>query len=81
MDRSVWSDPRILFHPHVLVPLRLDVSDGPDAELFAEEFRVQVVPTTIFVEADGREATRLEGARSIDDVLVALRNLERDLRD
>lgn len=81
MDRDVWSDPRILFHPLALVPLRLDVTGGPDAELLADEFRVQAIPTTILVDADGGEAMRLEGARSIDEVLSALRNLERDLED
>ncbi|MBK9265200.1 MAG: thioredoxin family protein [Polyangiaceae bacterium] len=81
MDRDVWSDPRILFHPLALVPLRLDVTGGPDAELLADEFRVQAIPTTILVDADGGEAMRLEGARSVDEVLSALRNLERDLED
>jgi thiol:disulfide interchange protein len=81
MDRDVWSDPRILFHPLALVPLRLDVTDGADAELWAEEFRVQALPTTILVGADGREVMRFDGVRSIDDVLSALRQLRDDTED
>jgi len=81
MDRSVWSDPRILFHPLAVVPLRIDVTDGPNAELWAEEFRVQAVPTTIFFDAEGRETKRLEGVQSIDDVLSALRQLGDDTED
>jgi thiol:disulfide interchange protein len=81
MDRGVWSDPRILFHPLAVVPLRIDVTEGPDAELWADEFRVQALPATIFFDAEGREATRLEGVRSIDDVLSALRQLEDDTED
>lgn len=81
MDRNVWSDPRILFHPLALVPLRIDVTGGPDAELWAEELRVQALPTTIFFDGDGHEAMRLEGVRSIDDVLSALRQLGDDPQD
>lgn len=81
MDRNVWSDPRILFHPVALVPLRIDVTEGPNAELWAEEFGVQAVPTTIVFDADGREAARLTGMRSIDDVLAALRQLGDDTED
>jgi thiol:disulfide interchange protein len=81
MDRSVWSDPRILFHPLAVVPLRIDVTEGPDAELWADALRVQALPTTIFFDAEGREATRLAGARSIEDVLSALRQLGDDTED
>ena len=81
MDRNVWSDPRILFHPLDVVPLRIDVTQGPDAELWADELRVQAIPTTIFMDAEGHEARRLEGVRSIDDVLSALRQLRDDTED
>lgn len=78
MDRNVWSDPRILFHPLAVVSLRIDLTAGPDAELWAEELHVQAVPSTIFIDADGREALRLKGERPIEDVLSALRRLEDD---
>jgi thiol:disulfide interchange protein len=81
MERHVWSDPRILFHPLAVVPLRIDVTDGPDAELWAEEFHVQGVPTTIFFDAEGHEAKRLNSVRSIDDVLAVLRQLQDDTED
>lgn len=81
MDREVWSDPRILFQPLAVVSLRLDVTEGPDAELWADEFRVRAVPTTIFFDSDGREAARLEGVRSVDEVLSALRQLGDDTLD
>lgn len=81
MDRLVWSDPRILFYPLQIVPLRVDVTDGPNAELLAEEFRVRRVPTIIFVNADGREVRRLDGVHSIDDVLSALREIAQENSD
>lgn len=81
MDRNVWSDPRILLGPHAVVPVRIDVTDGPDAELWAEEFRVQALPATIFFDADGRELMRFEGARSTEEVLGALRRIEKETSD
>lgn len=81
MDRQVWSDPQILFSSRAVVPLRIDVTDGPDAELWADEYRVTAVPTTIFFDADGYEAARLEGTRSVDEVLSALRQLGDDTLD
>lgn len=81
MDRNVWSDPRILIGPHLVVPVRIDVTDGPDAELWAEEFRVQALPATIFFDAEGRETMRFEGARSAEEVLAALRQIEKETSD
>lgn len=81
MDRQVWSDPRILFHSLTVVALRVDVTDGPNAELLAEELRVRGVPTTIFVDADGHEQKRFDGVRSIDEVLSGLREIARDNSD
>lgn len=81
MDRQVWSDPRILFHSLAVVALRVDVTDGPNAELLAEELGVRGVPTTIFVDADGHEQKRFDGVRSIDEVLSGLREIARDNSD
>jgi thiol:disulfide interchange protein len=81
MDRNVWSDPRILIGPHLVVPVRIDVTDGPDAELWADEFRVQALPATIFFDAEGRETMRFEGARSVEEVLAALRQIEKETSD
>lgn len=81
MDRGVWSDPRILFHPMPVVALRVDLTDGPNAELWAEEFHVQALPTTLFFNEEGREVKRLNGAQSVDDVLAALHQLQDDTED
>lgn len=81
MDRNVWSDPRILMGPHAVVPLRIDVTNETDAELLAEEFRVQALPTTIFFDVDGHEMTRFDGVRSIDEVLGVLRRIEMETSD
>jgi thiol:disulfide interchange protein len=76
MDRNVWSDPRVLFQKHAIVSLRLDLTGGPDAELWAEEYRVAAIPSTIFIDAEGHEVTRLEGSRSVEEVLTAMRAIE-----
>jgi thiol:disulfide interchange protein len=81
MERSVWSDPRILFHPLAVVSLRIDVTEGPNAELWADALHVQSIPATIFFDAEGRETTRFEGVRSVDDVLAVLRQLQDDTED
>jgi thiol:disulfide interchange protein len=81
MDRNVWSDPRILFHPRAVVPLRIDVTDGPDAELWAQEFAVRAIPAAIFFDAEGRETKRFEGVTSVDDVIGALRQIEEETTD
>ncbi len=76
MDRVVWSDPRILFQSHPVVPLRADVTDGPDAELMAAEFHVNAVPSVILLDENARELVRLEGPRSVEEVLTAMRAVE-----
>lgn len=74
MAREVWSDPRILLSSTPLVALRLDLTDEtPDAELWAQRYGTRTVPTTIVLDAEGREVARLEGACSVDEVLAAIR--------
>ncbi|UQA57998.1 thioredoxin family protein [Polyangium aurulentum] len=73
MEREVWSDPRILRHTAPLVALRIDLTDdGPDAELWVDRYGARAVPTTLVLDAAGREAARLEGQVSADEVLRAL---------
>jgi thiol:disulfide interchange protein len=73
MEREVWSDPRISSHAAPLVGLRIDLTDdGPDAELWAERYGARAVPTTLVLDTAGREAARLEGPVSADEVLRAL---------
>jgi thiol:disulfide interchange protein DsbD len=73
MEREVWSDPRIASYAEPLVALRIDLTDaGPDAELWAERYGARAVPTTLVLDASGRELGRLEGPVSADEVLRAL---------
>jgi hypothetical protein len=73
MEREVWSDPRIASYPEPIVALRIDLTDaGPDAELWAERYGARAVPTTLVIDALGREVGRLEGPASADEVLRAL---------
>lgn len=81
MEREVWSDPRILRHGAPLVALRIDLTnDGPDAELWADRYGARAVPTTLVLDSAGREAARLEGQVSAEEVLRALEKAAEDER-
>ncbi|MDI1434089.1 thioredoxin family protein [Polyangium sorediatum] len=79
MAREVWSDPRIQLQRTPLVALRIDLTDEtPDAELWAARYGVSTVPTTLVLDADGREVARLLGACTVEEVLAAIRKAAAD---
>ncbi|MGD8501579.1 MAG: thioredoxin family protein [Phycisphaerales bacterium] len=49
--------------------LRVDVLDIEKGPHFAEEYRVQIIPTQIFFDASGKERFRHEGFMSKEDIL------------
>jgi thiol:disulfide interchange protein len=73
MDREVWSDPRILSQRTPIVPLRIDLTaETPDNELWASRYGLRAMPSTIVFDAEGREAARMEGRCTVDEVLAAI---------
>jgi len=73
MDRQVWSDPRMLLQRSPIVALRIDATDeSPVAELLVAKYDLDVLPTTLVLDAEGREVARFKGVCDVEAVLEAL---------
>jgi len=73
LDRGVWSDPRVLRAARGFVALKLDLSAAEgDAELYAQHFGVRAVPTTVVLDAAGKQVGMLAGAFEAEDLLPVL---------
>jgi thiol:disulfide interchange protein len=74
MERTTWSDPRVGVASRRFIVLKLDVSSAEgDAELYAERYGVERIPSTLVVDTDGRTVAVLGGAVSADALLAAMR--------
>lgn len=70
MEKTTYADPRVHEAITGFVPLKID-SDAN--EIFAERYRAaDILPTTLFLDAEGREITRRVGLVSGDDLLAAM---------
>ncbi|HVK65216.1 MAG TPA: thioredoxin family protein [Polyangium sp.] len=79
MAREVWSDPRIQLQRTPIVALRIDLTEEtPDAESWAARYGVSSVPTTLVLDAEGREVARLSGPCTVEEVLAAIRKAAAD---
>jgi thiol:disulfide interchange protein len=77
MERRVWTDPAVIAKVRPFVPLRLDLTETEgNAELYAQHFDVQGLPTTIVLDAAGRRVAAIVGYRDAATVLEALRAAE-----
>lgn len=74
MERKAWSDPRVTEATRRFVALKLDVSSVEgDAELYAERYGIERIPSTLIVDAGGRTIAVLAGLASADALLATLR--------
>jgi thiol:disulfide interchange protein len=74
MERKVWTDPAVIAAARPFVQLRIDMTetDG-DAELYAQKYDVQGLPTTLLFAAGGRRVAAFTGMRDPAALADALR--------
>jgi thiol:disulfide interchange protein len=73
MERTTWSDPRVVEAARPFVALRLDVSAAEgDAERYAERYQVTGLPTTVLVDIHGARIAGLVGYQDADRLATAL---------
>jgi len=77
MDRRVWSNPRVAEAMQDVVALAIDVTDVDVGELYAARYDIHAVPSTLVFESTGQKATALAGFVDVDELLAALREVER----
>jgi len=75
MERTTWSDPRVLEAARPFVALRLDVTSAEgDAERYAERYQVTGMPTTVLIDARGNRVAGLTGYQDAALLAAALRS-------
>lgn len=73
MDREVWTDARVIRASNAFVALKIDVTRAEgDAELYAERYGAPVVPSIVFLDADGRRVGVVSGSTGAGEVLEAM---------
>jgi thioredoxin-like negative regulator of GroEL len=69
MEKTTFRDPGVLAAIEGFVPLKVDA----DADtVFVERYDIEIFPTTLFLDEDGREITRLTGLIEADPMLKSL---------
>jgi len=77
MDRTTWSDPRIIERAQSFVALRLDVTNADaNAQADADRFDLSMMPSTVILDFEGRELTRLDGYSGPDEMLAAMSRVD-----
>jgi thioredoxin-like negative regulator of GroEL len=70
MEKTTYRDPRILAAVEDFVSLKVDA----DADtVFVERYDIEIFPTTLFLDEEGREITRLTGLVEADPMLQSLK--------
>jgi thioredoxin:protein disulfide reductase len=78
LDRLAWADPRVRDEMARFVPVKVDGTDSTDeVSAIQERYRVQGMPTVVFIDSAGREVTdRIIGAVDADEMLQRLRAVQ-----
>jgi len=77
MDRTTWSDPRVLERVQSFVPLRLDVTNADaNAQAEADRFDLSMMPSIVILDFGGRELARIDGFAGPDEVLAAMAGVD-----
>ncbi len=75
MERTTWSDPRVLAAARPFVALRLDVTEAEgDAERYAERYQVTAMPMTVLLDARGVRVAALVGSQDAAKLAAALQS-------
>jgi thioredoxin-like negative regulator of GroEL len=69
MDETTYRDPEVVRATASFVPVKVD---HDVQELFVERHRVEALPLVLFLDAEGREISRLAGLLSAEELLEAM---------
>jgi thiol-disulfide isomerase/thioredoxin len=77
MEKRTFRDPRVMERLHDVVPVRVDAEEtvvrgGVKGADLALRYGIEVYPTVVVVDADGREVARNTGVMSPDEFLAWL---------
>lgn len=73
MERELWSDPRVVAAARAFVALELDVTRAEgDAELVAQRYGANKLPTIALFDREGRSVASLSGEQRPEALLTAL---------
>ncbi len=78
LDRLAWADPRVREEASRFVKIKVDGTESTDeVSAIQERYRVQGMPTVVFIDSAGREvADRVIGAVDADEMLQRLRAVQ-----
>jgi thiol:disulfide interchange protein len=75
MEREIWSDPRVVLATMPFVAVVIDVTSAEgDAELYAQRYGVEALPTVVLFDGDGRRVASLSGAQRTEALIEAMRS-------
>lgn len=79
MDRSTWTEPRLLERSRTFVALRIDTTTtDANAQAVADRFDLKTMPSTVILDFGGHEIARLEGDATAEQILAALARVATD---
>lgn len=78
LDKLAWADPRVREEASRFVKVKVDGTESTDeVSAIQERYRVQGMPTVVFIDSAGREvADRVIGAVDADEMLQRLRAVQ-----
>ena len=69
MDRRTYTDAGVIAEAQNWIAVRVDVDRSP---ALAQQYRIEAVPTLVFIGPDGRESGRMEGYAGADELSSAM---------
>lgn len=73
MDRTTWTDARVLRRARSFIPLRVDVTEADaNAQVSADDLDVEVLPCVLLLDELGHEIARIDGYAGPDEVLAVM---------
>jgi len=72
MEETTFVDDRVVSALNGIVPLKLDIDANP---IFTQRYDLVNYPTTLFLDQDAREITRLEGLVDAEQLLNTLKDV------
>jgi len=73
VDRTVWASAEVAQHMRGFVAVRVDLTEtGGDAELIAERYGVNAVPSVVIENVDGDRVAQLGGVFEAAELLAAM---------
>ena len=66
MDKATYPNAKVVGLASKFVPVKIDAGQSAGAKV-AEKYKVQVVPTILFLNSSGKELSRFEGFKQPDE--------------